>query len=62
MDGSYDPEKKIMTMTGEGPDSEGKQIKIKSITEFKDDDNIVFKMYEEGSSEPVTTISYKRKE
>jgi hypothetical protein len=61
MDGSYDAEKKTMTMTGEGPGPDGKPVKYKSVTEYKDDDNLVFKMYQEGSDQPMMTINYKRK-
>jgi hypothetical protein len=60
MEGTYDKEKKAMTLTGEGPSPAG-PTKFKSVTHFKDDDNILFEMFMGDSKEPGFTITYKRK-
>jgi len=61
--GNWDAEKKTMTMTGEGPGMDGKPAKYKSVTEWKDDDTMVFTMNQEqdGKDVPMFTITYKRK-
>jgi hypothetical protein len=61
MEGTFDKDKKEMTMAGEGPGMDGKPAKYKTITRFKDDDNVVFDMYMGDSKEPTFTIMYKRK-
>lgn len=61
-EGTYDKEKKTMTMTGEGPGMDGKMQKMKMVTEAKDDDTLVFNMYMGGSEDqPMMTINYKRR-
>jgi hypothetical protein len=61
-EGTFDPEKRIMTMMGEGPGQDGKMVKHKSTLEIKDKDNMIMKMYgPEGKDEPMMTITYKRK-
>ena len=42
MEGTYDKEKKTMTMAGEGPGMDGKPTKYKSVSEMPDDDTINF--------------------
>jgi hypothetical protein len=61
MEGTYDKEKKTMTMTGEGPGMDGKPTKQKTISVFPDDDTINFSMYMGDDKEPAFTIVYKRK-
>ena len=63
-EGTLDPEKKIMTMTGEGPGPEGKTTKYKSTLEFKDKDTMVMTMFTagpDGKEQTMMTITYKRK-
>jgi hypothetical protein len=61
LEGTYDPAKKTLTQTGEGPDMTGKPIKHTMVSQLKDKDTIVFTMYTGNSKEPVMTITYKRK-
>jgi hypothetical protein len=60
MEGTYDKEKKTLTMTGDGPSPAG-TVKFRSVTTFKDEDNIVFDMYMGDGKDPGFTIVYKRK-
>jgi hypothetical protein len=61
MEGTYDKEKKAITMMGEGPGMDGKPTKFKSVTEFKDDDHVVMSMWMGDGKDPAFTISYQRK-
>lgn len=61
MEGTYDKEKKTLTMSGDGPGMDGKPTKYKAVSEMKDDDNIHFAMYMGDEKEPAFTIHYKRK-
>jgi hypothetical protein len=61
LEGSYDKEKKTMTMAGEGPGMDGKPTKYKSVSVMPDDDTINFSMYMGDGKEPAFTIVYKRK-
>jgi hypothetical protein len=61
MEGTYDKEKKSMTMTGDAPGLDGKPAKWKSVSEMPDDDTINFRMYVGDTKEPMFTIVYKRK-
>ena len=62
-EGTFDPEKKTMTMTGEGPGQDGKTAKYKSVLEFKDKDSMTNTMYTiaDGKEQQMMTINYKRK-
>lgn len=61
MEGTYDKDKKTLTMTGDGPGMDGKPVKFKSVSEMPDDDTINFSMYMGDGKEPGFTITYKRK-
>ena len=61
MEGSYDKEKKTMTMSGEGPGMDGKPTKYRSVSEMPDNDTINFSMFVGDGKEPAFTIVYKRK-
>ncbi len=61
MEGTYDKEKKTMSMAGEGPGMGGKTTKYKSITKMLDADTQEFTMYAGDEKEPSFTILYKRK-
>ena len=60
-EGTYDKEKKTLTMEGDGPGMDGKPTKYKSTSVMPDDDTINFTMYMGGEKEPAFTIVYKRK-
>ncbi len=61
MEGTYDKEKKSMTMIGEGPGLDGKITKWKSVSQMPDDNTINFSMWVGDVKEPMFTILYKRK-
>jgi hypothetical protein len=61
MEGTYDKDKKVLTLTGEGPGMDGKPTKYKSTTEMPDDNTINFAMYGGDGKDPAFTIVYKRK-
>jgi Protein of unknown function (DUF1579) len=61
LEGTYDKDKKTMTMEGTGPGMEGPKSKFKSVTVMKDADTIDFTMYMGDAKEPAFTIEYKRK-
>ena len=61
LEGTYDKEKKALTLEGDGPGPDGKPAKHKTVTEWKDDDFFVMHMYMGDVKEPMFTIEYKRK-
>jgi hypothetical protein len=61
MEGTYDKEKKTLTMTGEGPGMDGKPTKHKAVSEWKDEDTMHFSMYVGDGADPAFTIVYKRR-
>jgi hypothetical protein len=64
MEATYDPAKKAMTGWMEGPDPAGKVMKMKEVTEWKDDDTRVFTMFTatpDGKETPTMKITYKRR-
>jgi hypothetical protein len=64
LEGTWDVEKKTLTMNGEMPEPGGKTVKSKTVSEWKDDDNFVFTMYapnKEGKETAMFKITYKRK-
>jgi hypothetical protein len=61
MEGTFDKEKKTLTMIGEGPGMDGKPTKFKAVSTMPDDDTINFGMYMGDGKEPAFTIVYKRK-
>jgi len=61
MEGSYDKEKKTLTMSGDSVGMDGKPAKWKSVSEIKDDDTVVMSMYVGDAKEPMFTVTYKRK-
>jgi hypothetical protein len=60
-EGTYDADKKALTMTGEGPGMDGKPAKYRSVSTFTNDDTIDFAMFIGDAKEPTFTIVYKRK-
>jgi len=61
MEGTFDKEKKTLTMVGEGPGMDGKPTKYKSVSTMPDNDTINFTMYMGDGKDPAFTIVYKRK-
>jgi hypothetical protein len=61
MEGTYDKDKRIMTMAGEGPGMDGSATKYKSVTRVPDADTAEMTMYIGGGKEPAFTVTYKRK-
>jgi len=61
MEGSYDKDKKEMTMTGTHPGPDGKPTQWKSVSTMPDDNTMNFSMYLGDGKEPMFTISYKRR-
>lgn len=60
-EGTYDKEKKTLTMSGEGPGMDGKPTKYRSISKMSDPDTIEMTMYIGDTKEPMFVITYKRK-
>lgn len=63
MEGTFDEKSATLTMTGEGPGHDGKPVKVKSTSVFKDADTIVFTMTmtDSGGMSESFTITYTRK-
>lgn len=61
MEGSYDKEKKALSLSGEGPGMDRKTTKYRSITKVTDEDTMVMTMYIGNEKEPAFVITYKRK-
>jgi hypothetical protein len=61
MEGTFDKEKKTLTMTGSGPGMDGKPTNYKSVSVMPDNDTINFSMYIGDGKDPAFTIVYKRK-
>jgi len=61
MEGTYDKDKKIVNMTGEGPGFDGKPTKYKSTTEIKDENTMVMSMWMGDTKDPSFTVTFKRK-
>jgi hypothetical protein len=61
MEGTYDKEKKTMTMAGEGPGMDGKPTKYRSVSKMPDRDTLEMTMWIGDGKEPAFTITYKRR-
>jgi hypothetical protein len=64
MEGGYDKDNKILTLTGEGPGMDGKMTKYKAVLELKDNDTMLFSLSnpgKDGKDQVMMTITYKRK-
>jgi hypothetical protein len=64
MEGNFDKDHKVLTMTGEGPGQDGKTAKFKTVTEFKAEDTVLFALFtldKDGNEQPMIKITYKRK-
>jgi hypothetical protein len=63
MEGDFDKDSNSMTMVGEGPGQDGKPAKYKSVSEMKDKNHMVFKLYsvdKDGKDQEVMEIDYQR--
>lgn len=64
MEGNWDKDNKVLTMTGQGCGPDGTSTKFKSTTEIKDADTVVFVLFmsdKDAKEQPMVTITYKRK-
>jgi hypothetical protein len=61
MEGTFDNDKKVLTLAGEGPGMDGKPMKYKSTSEMPDDNTIKFTMWMGDTKDAAFTITYKRK-
>jgi hypothetical protein len=63
-EGTWDNEKKQMTMLGLAAGPDGKPMKTRTVTTWKDQDSVDFVLYmsgPEGKEQEVVKIAYKRK-
>jgi hypothetical protein len=64
MEGTFDKDNKVLTMTGHGTAMDGKPAQFKSTLEIKDDNTMTFNMSlvdKDGKDQPMIKITYKRK-
>jgi hypothetical protein len=61
MEGSLDAAKKTLILIGDGPGTDGKLTKWRSVSEMPDKDTIEFSMYVGDGKDPMFTVTYKRK-
>lgn len=64
MEGSIDPQSKLLVMTGESVGPDGQPQKFKNTTAWKDDDHFTFKMFmidPSGEEHLAFTIEYSRR-
>ena len=63
-EGDYDPQTKLLVMSGESVGPDGKPQKFKNTTETKDKDHFTFRMYmvqPDGKEQLAFTIEYTRR-
>lgn len=61
-EGEMSADMKTLTMTGKGPGQDGKETDYKMITEYKDKNTHVFKMWSGTlTGDPMMTLTYTRK-
>jgi hypothetical protein len=61
MEGTFDKDKKTMTMVGKGPGQDGKVTTWRSVSSMPDNDTVLMSMYVGDGKEPMFTVTYKRK-
>jgi hypothetical protein len=61
LEGSYDKNKKTMTMAGKGPGMDGKITTWRSVSHMPNDDTMQMRMYVGDGKEPMFTVNYRRK-
>jgi Protein of unknown function (DUF1579) len=63
-EGTFDESGNVYTETSEGPDADGRPLKMRMTTEVQDQDHMLFKMYrlgEDGEAFLVTEIAHSRR-
>ena len=63
-EGDYDPEKKLLVMSGTSVTPEGRPQKFRTTTHVKDKDHFTFRMFmvqPDGGEQPAFTIEYARR-
>jgi len=64
LDGNWDKDDKVLTMTGEGCGPDGTPTRFRSVTEIKDADTMSFVLFmadKDGKEQQMVKITYKRK-
>lgn len=64
LEGTFDKDNKVQTMTGDGPGPDGKPVKYKTISELKDADTMLFTIAmvdKDGKEQQMVKMTYKRK-
>ena len=61
MEGTYDKDKKTLTLEGKAPGQDGKESTWRSVSRMPDRNTIEMSMYVGGAKEPMFTVTYKRK-
>ena len=61
MEGTYDKQKKTLTVVGRGPGMDGKVTTWRSVSRMPDSDTIQMSMYVGDQKDPMFTMTYKRK-
>lgn len=61
MEGTYDKDKKALTLSGDNPGPDGKPTKWKSVSTYVDADTVNFEMFMGDAKDPMFTVTYKRK-
>ena len=61
MDGTYDKDRKTLTLAGEGPGMDGKPTKYRTTTELVDDNTFHATMWIGEGKDPACTVVFKRK-
>ncbi len=61
LEGTTDKATRTQTLVGEGPGTDGKVAKWKSVSVMPDDDTVTMSMFVGDAKEPMFTMLYKRK-
>jgi uncharacterized protein DUF1579 len=64
LEGTFDKDGKVLTMTGQGPGMGGKMVTMRAVTTCKDDNTMVFEMFTpgpDGKDVKMLTITYTRR-
>lgn len=64
LEGTFDKDGKVLTMTGQGPGMDGKMVTMRAVTTCKDDNTMVFEMFgpgPDGKDAKMLTITYTRR-
>ena len=61
VEGTYDKDKKELTMVGKHPGMDGKLTTWRGVTRMPDNDTVIMTMYLGDGQEPAFTVTYRRK-